>query len=163
MFDLDPCGGNGGLHRAVGRHVHVHDRKRRPCVCVCVCERERERARNEIYTLPAERYAMYRTVHIHDRKRCLPQRESSVLTTYWSIIVMIWWAGLAPWEFVFPFPTPFRSHTLPAQCYTMYRTVQLCSGFGVVRCVFINRPDPDPGVLILQAPLWRIRTEVDCS
>ena len=32
------------------------------------------------------------------------ERDTSLLTTYWSIFEMIWWTGLAPWEFEFPFP-----------------------------------------------------------
>ena len=30
-------------------------------------------------------------------------RESYVLTTYWSIILLIRWTELAPWQFEFPF------------------------------------------------------------
>ena len=30
------------------------------------------------------------------------KRENSLLTTYWFIIEMIWWTGLAPWEFELP-------------------------------------------------------------
>jgi len=37
------------------------------------------------------------------------QRETSLLTTYWSIIMMIRWTGLAPWEFEFPFPGSLTS------------------------------------------------------
>ena len=43
------------------------------------------------------------------------QRETSLLTIYWSIIEMVWLTGLAPWEFKFPFPgslvSTFLVHT----------------------------------------------------
>ena len=38
----------------------------------------------------------------------LPEKESSLLATYWSEftqpIEMIWWTGLASWEFESPLP-----------------------------------------------------------
>jgi hypothetical protein len=37
------------------------------------------------------------------RHRCHLQRESSLYTTYRSIIEVIWWTGLAPSEFDFFF------------------------------------------------------------
>ena len=32
------------------------------------------------------------------------ERDTSLLTTYWSSFEIIWWTGLASWEFEFPFP-----------------------------------------------------------
>ena len=46
------------------------------------------------------------------------RRENFSLKTDWSIhsiIVMIWWTGLAPWEFGFPFLASLISTCAPAQ------------------------------------------------
>ena len=48
------------------------------------------------------------------------QRESSLLTTYWSgstssCLRCFWWTGLAPWEFEFPFPCSLVSTFLETQ------------------------------------------------
>ena len=49
-------------------------------------------------------------------KSSAPERETSLLTTYWSIIiVMISWTGLAPWEFEFLFPGSLTSAFLSWQ------------------------------------------------
>ena len=41
------------------------------------------------------------------------QRESSLLTSYWSESSLYsWWTGLAPWEFELPFPGSLTSTSL---------------------------------------------------
>ena len=50
-----------------------------------------------------------------------PERDffiDSLLVRIHLIIVMIWWTGLAPWEFVFPFPGRLVSAFLvPQRCH----------------------------------------------
>ena len=55
---------------------------------------------------PSERKATTISEALNDSCFDLPQRETSLSTTYWSestIIVMIRWTGLAPWELEFHF------------------------------------------------------------
>ena len=48
---------------------------------------------------------------------CTPEREfliDNLLARIHFTIVMIWWTGLAPWEFEFPFPGSLTSTFLPS-------------------------------------------------
>jgi len=52
----------------------------------------------------------------------LPEREffiDNLLVRIHSIIVMIRWTGLAPWELEFPFPGSLTSAFLVAACHTV--------------------------------------------
>ena len=71
----------------------------------------------------------------------LEERESSLLTTYWSeihfIIVMIKRTGLAPWGFEFPFPGSFTSAFLK-HTGTCSAEWPRCRATSLIR----NRPPP---------------------
>jgi len=66
------------------------------------------------------------------------ERASSLLTTYWSestIIVMIRWTGLAPWEFEFPFPGSLASTFLRFGAHDLFLDpAQTQSRWGCRQC-----------------------------
>ena len=82
--------------------------RERACVCPREIERERERERGR----ERERERGSTRPVALGMLREPAERETSLLTTYWSestfIIVMIRWTGLAPWQLEFPFPCSLR-------------------------------------------------------
>ena len=120
-------------------------------------------------------------MHLSTKLRNTYQREreffiDNLLVRIHFIIEIIWWTGLAPWEFEFPFPgslistflVQLSSPTCPVSCRTFHATGLTASSFDAftgkpVRClVELSTPQDSRHPLSTRLQVNLLNSKVTC-